>query len=96
MSPESHEMCLMGVVGGVLKCGCTGLELIWKAMECHSRILERDDVVRRWPVRFIRYPHTEVAGIGTECRFVREPCYQSFGLRSDCPGEVKKREKGKE
>lgn len=40
----------MGEAGGVLKCGCTGLELIWKAMESHSRILERDDVVRGWPV----------------------------------------------
>lgn len=31
-----------------------------------------------------------------ERRSVREPWYQSFGWRSEFPGEVRKREKGKE
>lgn len=35
-------------------------------------------------------------GLGVECRSVREPWYQSFGLRTDFLGEVRKREKGRE
>lgn len=34
--------------------------------------------------------------LGMECGSVGEPWSQSFGLRSDVPGEVRKREKGKE
>lgn len=34
--------------------------------------------------------------LGMECGSVREPWSQSFGLRSDIPGEVRRREKGKE
>lgn len=34
--------------------------------------------------------------LGMECGSVREPWSQSFGLRSDVPGEVREREKGKE
>lgn len=87
MSPESQKTCLMEVAGGDLKCEFTDLELIWKAMESHSRILERGDVVRGWPVRFIRCPCRGMAGAGMECRLL---------LRSDFPGETKKRKKGKE
>lgn len=40
--------------------------------------------VRRWQ------------GLEMEGRSVEERWYQSFGLRADLPGEVRKREKGRE
>lgn len=61
---------MMGVAGGVLKCECTDLGFIWKATESHLRILERGDVVRGWLVRFIRCPCREMAGAGTESKFL--------------------------